>query len=93
MHCIRSIIYTAIEKAETAYKNATTEGDDHMPSTHPIRLGLALNHSVFHFEIKNQRDKACELAKKVGIFCVMMYIIRSCCFYRHLMMLLLSWTI
>ena len=29
----------------------------------PIRLGLALNFSVFHFEVKNDQAKACELAK------------------------------
>lgn len=35
-----------------------------MPTTHPIRLGLALNYSVFLYEIQNDQDKACELAKK-----------------------------
>uniref|UniRef100_A0A9I9E3L3 14-3-3 domain-containing protein n=1 Tax=Cucumis melo TaxID=3656 RepID=A0A9I9E3L3_CUCME len=32
--------------------------------THPIRLGLALNFSVFYFEILNQSDKACSMAKE-----------------------------
>jgi len=36
-----------------------------LATTHPIRLGLALNYSVFYYEIKNKPDKACELAKKV----------------------------
>ena len=30
----------------------------------PIRLGLALNYSVFYYEIMNNKEKACELAKE-----------------------------
>ena len=30
----------------------------------PIRLGLALNFSVFHYEVMNDHKKACELGEK-----------------------------
>ena len=51
--------------ADKAYKEASDLAAEKMPPTHPIRLGLALNFSVFYYEIKNKPDKACELAKKV----------------------------
>ncbi|KAG6468751.1 hypothetical protein ZIOFF_073444 [Zingiber officinale] len=35
-----------------------------LASTHPIRLGLALNFSVFYYEILNSPDRACSLAKQ-----------------------------
>ena len=38
---------------------------DSLSSTHPIRLGLALNFSVFYYEIMNEGSEACKLAKEV----------------------------
>jgi hypothetical protein len=35
-----------------------------MQPTHPIRLGLALNFSVFYYEILNSPERACHLAKQ-----------------------------
>ena len=34
-----------------------------LKTTHPIRLGLALNFSVFNYDVMNDSTKACELAK------------------------------
>ena len=49
-------------EAQKAYE-AAKKTTPNLPSTHPIRLGLALNLSVFHYEIMNDGKKACELAK------------------------------
>jgi len=54
----------AAENAQEAYKNATDTATDNLAPTHPIRLGLALNYSVFNYEILNAPDKACALAKQ-----------------------------
>uniref|UniRef100_A0A4W2HKV3 14-3-3 protein epsilon n=1 Tax=Bos indicus x Bos taurus TaxID=30522 RepID=A0A4W2HKV3_BOBOX len=46
-----------------AYKAASDIAMTELPPTHPIRLGLALNFSVFYYEILNSPDRACRLAK------------------------------
>ncbi|PVU93282.1 hypothetical protein BB561_003364 [Smittium simulii] len=47
-----------------AYKEASDIANADLAPTHPIRLGLALNFSVFYYEILNSPDRACHLAKK-----------------------------
>lgn len=46
-----------------AYRDAYDLAKGSMVSTHPIRLGLALNYSVFHYEIRNDHEQACQMAK------------------------------
>jgi 14-3-3 protein epsilon len=52
------------DKSLEAYKNASDVAVTELPPTHPIRLGLALNFSVFYYEILNSPDRACHLAKQ-----------------------------
>jgi len=52
-----------VQKSQDAYKNAFEVAHELMAPTHPIRLGLALNFSVFYYEIKNSPEQACQLAK------------------------------
>jgi 14-3-3 protein epsilon len=53
----------AAEKALEAYKAASDIAQELLP-TNPIRLGLALNFSVFYYEIMNSPDNAIQLAKQ-----------------------------
>lgn len=53
-----------INSADQAYKEAFDVSEKELKSTNPIRLGLALNYSVFHYEIRAQPSEACQLAKK-----------------------------
>jgi len=48
--------------AEAAYKVASDKAAELAP-THPIRLGLALNFSVFLYELQGKNTEACDLAK------------------------------
>jgi len=48
--------------ANEAYNTATNKASELAP-THPIRLGLALNYSVFLYEVQSESTKACDLAK------------------------------
>jgi len=52
-----------VKLSNDAYRDAYDLAKGSMVSTHPIRLGLALNYSVFHYEIRNDHDQACQMAK------------------------------
>ncbi|OAY59388.1 hypothetical protein MANES_01G028600v8 [Manihot esculenta] len=54
----------AAEQSLKGYEAASATASTDLPSTHPIRLGLALNFSVFYYEIMNSPERACHLAKQ-----------------------------
>jgi len=54
----------AAEHTLLAYKAAQDIALTDLAPTHPIRLGLALNFSVFYYEILNSPERACHLAKQ-----------------------------
>merc|ERR1719430_2293161 len=53
-----------VDDSQKAYQDAFEISKGQMQPTHPIRLGLALNFSVFYYEILNSPDNACQLAKQ-----------------------------
>uniref|UniRef100_A0A336MWK6 CSON008153 protein n=1 Tax=Culicoides sonorensis TaxID=179676 RepID=A0A336MWK6_CULSO len=55
---------TVVEDSQKAYQEAFDIAKTKMQPTHPIRLGLALNFSVFYYEIINSPARACHLAKQ-----------------------------
>ncbi|CAK9295806.1 unnamed protein product [Gordionus sp. m RMFG-2023] len=55
--------HKAADDSLVAYKAASDIALIKLQPTHPIRLGLALNFSVFYYEIMGSPDKACKLAK------------------------------
>ncbi|NXK65814.1 1433G protein, partial [Sylvietta virens] len=54
---------TVVESSEKAYSEAHEISKEHMHFFHPIGGGLALNYSVFYYEIQNAPEQACHLAK------------------------------
>ncbi|KAI6705393.1 14-3-3-like protein D [Syzygium oleosum] len=54
----------AADQSMKAYEMASTTAEAELSPTHPIRLGLALNFSVFYYEIMNSPERACHLAKQ-----------------------------
>lgn len=54
----------AKKSALNAYDAAVEIAKDNLAATCPIRLGLFLNFSVFHYEISDDPKKACNIAKE-----------------------------
>jgi len=53
----------AAENARKAYADAAAVAEKDLAVTHPIRLGLALNYSVFMYEVLSNPDEACKMAR------------------------------
>merc|ERR1719409_1269927 len=53
----------AAESARQAYADAAAVAEKDLAVTHPIRLGLALNYSVFQYEVLQQPDEPCKMSR------------------------------
>merc|ERR1712232_337790 len=53
----------AAENARKAYQEASNVAEKDLAVTHPIRLGLALNYSVFQYEVLANPEEACKMAR------------------------------
>merc|ERR1712217_345486 len=53
----------AAESARQAYQDAQNVAEKDLAVAHPIRLGLALNFSVFQYEVLQNPDEACKMAR------------------------------
>merc|ERR1712050_65022 len=53
----------AAENARLAYAEASGVAEKDLAVTHPIRLGLALSFSVFQYEVLQNPEDACKMAR------------------------------
>merc|ERR1711892_918009 len=53
-----------VQSAAQAYEAGSKAAEMHLPATDPLRLGLALNFSVFNYEVLNSSDEACQIAQR-----------------------------
>jgi hypothetical protein len=51
------------QQVQAAYVTAYDVARSTLHAAHPLRTGIALNYSVFHFEIAGSRDAALQIAK------------------------------
>merc|ERR1712032_1277828 len=54
---------SAADNARKAYEEAQKVAEKDLAVTHPIRLGLALNFSVFQYEVLQNPEEACKMAR------------------------------
>ena len=66
IYLLKLYLKAVIDDSQRAYQEAFEIAKSQMQPTHPIRLGLALNFSVFYYEILNSPERACHLAKQVS---------------------------
>ncbi|XP_035659166.1 14-3-3 protein gamma-like [Branchiostoma floridae] len=52
-----------VKDAQESYGEALKKAAEELKPTHPIRLGVALNFSVFHYEVTKNTEEACRLTK------------------------------
>merc|ERR1712137_872548 len=53
----------AADNARKSYDEVMKIAQGELTVTHPIRLGLALNFSVFHYEVLGSPEEACKMAR------------------------------
>lgn len=56
-----------IEKARQCYQSAEDIAKKDVDGVDPVRVGLALNFSVFYYDFGNDKDKAIQTAKDVSL--------------------------
>lgn len=61
--CLNQERDDAAQESLKAYEVASDIANSELTPTHSLRIGLALNFSVFYYEILNNPEKACKLAK------------------------------
>mmetsp|Transcript_3639 Transcript_3639/g.5598 ORF Transcript_3639/g.5598 Transcript_3639/m.5598 type:complete len:238 (+) Transcript_3639:28-741(+) len=54
----------AAQNARRCYEQGMAAAVTDLPVTNPVRLGLALNFSVFYYEVLKNLDAACQMARK-----------------------------
>jgi 14-3-3 protein epsilon len=62
-----------IEQMHTYDNDASDIVKNQFPATHPTRLSHALRHSIFCYEMLNEPERACRLAKQVCFVCCLFF--------------------